>query len=183
MQHPVHPPATLARFVVRRLIATTLVLAGVPAAAADARFLDGGLAGPATPRFPIAGDWEWGGPDTHFGDRGGAHDGEDVMSDCGTPLVAAAPGRVAVVDDDGAAGHHLVVRGDREDHVYMHLNRAPRFAVGDRVAAGQRIGAVGRSGNASACHLHFEIWTAPGWFRGRARDPRPELAKWARASS
>ncbi len=152
---------------------------GALPAAADARYYEGGFQPSPDRVFPIAGPWEWGGPSTHFGDRGGAHDGEDVMSPCGTPLVAAAGGRVAVVDSDGAAGHHLVVRGDHGDHVYMHLARAPRFRVGEPVAAGQRIGTVGRSGNASACHLHFEVWTKPGWFRGgRARDPRPDLERW-----
>jgi murein DD-endopeptidase MepM/ murein hydrolase activator NlpD len=159
----------------------TLVVAALPAAA-DARYV-GAAPEPAPARaFPIAGPWEWGGPSTHFGDRGGAHDGEDVMSPCGTPVVAAAEGRVVVADSDGAAGNHLVVRGAHGDHVYMHLERASRLAVGDRVATGRRIGAVGRTGNASACHLHFEIWTAPGWYRGgRARDPRPDLNRWRAA--
>ncbi len=153
-------------------------MAALPAAA-QARYDDGGLAPAPARAFPIAGPWEWGGPSTHFGDRGGAHDGEDVMSPCGTPLVAAAGGRVAIVDDDGAAGHHLVIRGPYGDHVYMHLERAPRVGVGDVVQTGERLGAVGRSGNASACHLHFETWTAPGWFRGgRAVDPRPDLQRW-----
>ena len=135
----------------------------------------------APPPFPIAGAWEWGGPDTGFGDRGGAHDGEDVMADCGTRLVAVKAGRVVRTGSDGAAGHHLVMRvaARGEHHVYMHLQRPPRVRRGDAVGAGQPLGAVGRSGNASACHLHFEIWSAPGWYRGRARDPRPDLERWA----
>jgi len=169
---------------VRRLLATTLLAAALPAAAADARYAATGGAvdapAPAPDRFPIDGDWEWGGPQTHFGDRGGAHDGEDLMADCGTPIVAAAPGRVVVADFHGAAGHHVVIRGDGFDHVYMHLARAPRHGPGDRVRLGERLGAVGRTGNASACHLHFEIWTKPGWYEGgRARDPRPDLKRWS----
>ena len=163
----------------RVLFVTTVVLLVLPAAA-HARFLDGRVAPAPAAVFPIAGPWEWGGPETHFGDRGGAHDGEDVMSDCGTPLVAAEEGRVVVADSDGAAGHHLVVRTDDEEHVYMHLARAPRFSPGDPVATGERIGSVGRSGNASACHLHFEIWKGGGWYRGgKAVDPRPDLRGWA----
>jgi murein DD-endopeptidase MepM/ murein hydrolase activator NlpD len=171
--------ATLAHFSMRRVLAVTVALAALPAAA-DARYAGGGGPTPITP-FPIAGTWEWGGPDTGFGDRGGSHDGEDVMAECGTPLVAAAPGRVTLVDNDGAAGHHLVMRvaGSGEHHVYMHLAHRPRVREGDTVTAGQALGAVGRTGNASACHLHFEIWSPPGWYRGKARDPRPDLERWA----
>jgi murein DD-endopeptidase MepM/ murein hydrolase activator NlpD len=155
-----------------------LVPAALPAATADARFLDGRLAAAPARPFPIAGAWHWGGPDTHFGDRGGAHDGEDLMSRCGTPVVAAAAGRVVFVDFDGASGNYLVVRTARGDHVYMHLRAKPRFERGERVDAGDRLGSVGRTGNASACHLHFETWTAPGWYDGgRAVDPRPELRR------
>ncbi len=132
--------------------------------------------------FPIDGRWAWGGPRTGFGERGGGHDGEDVFAACGTPLVAAEGGRVVFTGTEGSAGNYLVVRtaADGEHQVYMHLDRAPRHRQGETVATGERLGAVGRSGNASACHLHFEIWTAPGWYRGgRARDPHRELARWA----
>ncbi|HEX8123664.1 MAG TPA: M23 family metallopeptidase [Solirubrobacteraceae bacterium] len=170
---------TLAHFAVRLLIATTLALAAFPAAA-HARFFDGRTAPPSPRAFPVAGAWEWGGIDTHFGDRGGAHKGEDVMSDCGTPVVAAAAGRVAFVDSGGASGNYLVVRGDDGDQVYMHLLHEVRLDVGDALRAGQRLGSVGRTGNASACHLHFETWSAPGWYHGgEPHDPRPALRRWA----
>jgi murein DD-endopeptidase MepM/ murein hydrolase activator NlpD len=51
--------------------------------------------------------------------------------------------------------------------------------TGDPVRTGQPIGIVGDTGNASACHLHFEIWTAPGWYEGGSPiDPYPYLKKW-----
>jgi murein DD-endopeptidase MepM/ murein hydrolase activator NlpD len=37
------------------------------------------------------------------------------------------------------------------------------------------IGVVGQTGDATACHLHFEIWTAPGWYEGG--DPMPSVGK------
>lgn len=44
-----------------------------------------------------------------------------------------------------------------------------------------RIGAVGRTGNATACLLHFELWSAPGWYEGgSAFDPVPQLKAWDR---
>ena len=54
------------------------------------------------------------------------------------------------------------------------------FKEGDRVYTGQQIGTVGESGNASGCHLHFEIWSAPGWYEGGEflRSVTKELKKW-----
>jgi murein DD-endopeptidase MepM/ murein hydrolase activator NlpD len=132
-------------------------------------------AGEGNGTFPVAGAWQWG--------RGmaGGHDGVDVMSECGTPLIAPEAGKVVITGSHSAAGNYLVIRvPSGEDHVFMHLNAAPSLAKGAAVTAGRQVGAVGRSGNASACHLHFEIWTAPGWYEGgAARDPKPDLERWA----
>jgi len=132
--------------------------------------------------FPIRGTWEFGGEGSHFGDRDGAHKGEDVFAECGVPLAAAEGGKVVFKATHEAAGNYLVIRGAEtgEDHVYMHLQGPASVAKGDTVPTGQVFGAVGQSGNASACHLHFEIWTAPGWYTGgAARDPLPDLKAWA----
>jgi murein DD-endopeptidase MepM/ murein hydrolase activator NlpD len=38
---------------------------------------------------------------------------------------------------------------------------------------------VGDTGNASGCHLHFELWSAPGWYAGgEPFDPLPRLQRW-----
>jgi murein DD-endopeptidase MepM/ murein hydrolase activator NlpD len=123
--------------------------------------------------FPVDGDHHWG--DGFGGGRG--HQGQDVMADCGTPLRAVKDTRVRKVATQAAAGRYVVLHdGDSgDDYVLMHLS-AVGVAVGDRVEAGEKVGEVGRTGDATACHLHFEQWTSPGWYKGgHAEDPRPLL--------
>lgn len=177
------------------LLAAALVVAPADAAAAgpalpeEAPRLEGGgrvepgsvpLADPPPPAparaFPVAGDVTWG---DGFGERPGGHDGVDVLAPCGTPLQAVRAGRVLLRTTDGAAGRHLVLGAGRRQHVYMHLEDVA-VAEGDRVQAGDRLGTVGATGNATTCHLHFEAWEAPGWHQGPARDPEPMLRALAR---
>jgi len=60
----------------------------------------------------------------------------------------------------------------------MHMQSAAIVRKGDRVTTGQRVGRVGDTGRASGCHLHFEQWTAPGWYEGGKRiDTLPLLER------
>jgi murein DD-endopeptidase MepM/ murein hydrolase activator NlpD len=69
------------------------------------------------------------------------------------------------------------------DYVYMHLASAPLVDKGDRVRTGQLIGYVGDTGAASGCHLHFEMWKAPGWYSGGSPfNPLASLLAWDRRS-
>lgn len=126
--------------------------------------------------FPIRG------PHT-YGDGMGAgrdHKGQDVFARCGTPLTAARGGVVKWKAYHGRAGYYLVIDGlgTDVDYAYMHLQRPSHLRKGDRVFTGQRIGSVGDSGNASGCHLHFEMWSG-GWYDGGSpMDPTPELKAW-----
>ena len=133
--------------------------------------------------FPVRGRHDYGGSGAQFGSgRGGrSHQGHDVFAKCGTPMVAARGGRVQYSGYHGAAGNYIVIDGGATgvDYAYMHLASPSAFRAGDRVYTGQRIGEVGDSGNASGCHLHYEMWGAPGWYQGgSAFDPLPSLRAW-----
>jgi len=133
--------------------------------------------------FPIPGPHNFGGASARFGAgrSGHSHQGQDVFAACGERLLAAQSGRVKVEAYQGSgAGHYLVIDGaDGIDYVYMHLLKASWANKGTVVQRGWQIGKVGQSGNASGCHLHFELWTAPGWYSGgRPYDPLPSLLQW-----
>jgi murein DD-endopeptidase MepM/ murein hydrolase activator NlpD len=133
--------------------------------------------------FPVRGAHDFGGPGAGFGSgrAGHSHQGHDVFAACGTPMVAARGGRVKFKQYHAAAGNYLVIDADGTDvdYAYMHLAEPTPFAPGDRVYTGQRIGSVGESGNARGCHLHFELWSEPGWYDGgRPFDPLPSLEAW-----
>ncbi len=134
--------------------------------------------------FPVRGSHSYGSSASRFGAprSGHTHQGQDVAANAGTKLVAVHDGRVAVRQyQAGGAGHYLVIRGaDGSDSVYMHMPRRSFLEPGDRVLAGEAIGAVGSTGASSGPHLHFELWT-PHWYNGgRAYDPLPDLKRWDR---
>lgn len=125
-----------------------------------------------------------------YGDGLGAgrgHEGQDILASCGKKVVAARPGRVRIVDYQASgAGNYVVVKGKdgkKSDYVYMHMLKRPTVREGERVEAGEQIGLVGTTGRSSACHLHFEMWSAPGWYRGGdVVNPKPSLKRWDRKS-
>ena len=133
--------------------------------------------------FPIRGRHDYGSTGSRFGAgrSGHSHQGQDVFAECGTDLVAARGGRVQTRQYHYAAGHYLVIDGKKadEDYAYMHLKKESPRKPGERIHTGQRLGAVGESGNAQGCHLHFELWSAPGWYEGGSPyDPLPSLKHW-----
>ena len=117
-------------------------------------------------------------PMQRFGGPRG-HQGTDNFAACGTPLAAYTKGVVQFTGTHPAAGNYVVIRRPGGgSYAYMHLQAHPDVEVGERVFAGQRLGKVGATGDASECHLHFELWTAPGWQRGGAPiDPGPLLRR------
>lgn len=89
------------------------------------------------------------------------HDGTDFGASCGTPIRAAASGRVIEQYYNRGYGNRVILnngvkRGVSVITTYNHLSR---FAVrsGARVSRGQVIGYVGTTGYSTGCHLHFMV--------------------------
>jgi murein DD-endopeptidase MepM/ murein hydrolase activator NlpD len=131
--------------------------------------------------FPIRGHHDLGRSEANSFGGGRGHQGQDMFARCGTPVIAAQGGKVVFAGYHSAAGQYIVIRGagSGEDYVYMHLRDPSRLQKGDRVATAERIGAVGATGRADGCHLHFELWSEPGWYSGgSAYDPVAKLRAW-----
>jgi murein DD-endopeptidase MepM/ murein hydrolase activator NlpD len=132
--------------------------------------------------FPVAGPHSYG---DGFGvDRGDhIHMGQDIAAAEGTPLVSPRPGVVRAVGSGGAAGNYVVLfdAGRNRSYVFMHLESGSTVvSEGQSVSAGQRIGRVGSTGDATGPHLHFEDWVGAWYAGGHAIDPLPDLRSWDR---
>ena len=90
------------------------------------------------------------------GSRG--HDGIDLRAKEGTPIHAAEAGRVVYAGDEvGDYGKVIVIKHmGRWATVYAH-NRKHLVDEGDFVEKGDAIAEVGKTGNATGPHLHFEV--------------------------
>ena len=131
--------------------------------------------------FPIAGPHDLGRSPTNGFGGGRGHSGQDMFAACGTPVLASQGGRIRKAGYDAVGGNFIVLTEQQTglDAVYMHLANRPRLRTRDTVQTADRIGSVGDTGNADGCHLHFELWTAPGWYAGgEPFDPLPRLERW-----
>lgn len=128
-------------------------------------------------KFPLRGKHEY----AQGLGAGRGHQGQDIIAERGTPIVAARGGEVQVKQYHSAAGYYLVIDGRKtgKDYAYMHMARAGRAKLGGRVKTGEVIGYVDDTGNATTDLLHFELWSSPGWYEGgRVLDPTKPLKTW-----
>lgn len=102
------------------------------------------------------------------------HAGIDIPYPTGTPILAAADGVVAQVGRHAKAGRVITIRhADGHFTRYLHLSRQD-VRVRQQVVGGQRIGALGATGNVTGPHLHFEFFRLEGG-RRRYLDPEPRF--------
>jgi murein DD-endopeptidase MepM/ murein hydrolase activator NlpD len=132
--------------------------------------------------FPVDGPHRYG---DRFGEPrsgGRVHEGQDLPARCGTPLRAARGGRLQARGySDALYGHWALIdgRATDHDHFYAHLVAPTPLRDHARVRTGERIGSVGKTGNARSefCQLHFELWPE-GYRHDRPRDPLASLRRW-----
>lgn len=91
-------------------------------------------------------------------DEGHRHNGIDIVAAQGTPVRAAADGKV-VFSGWGPSGYgRMVIVQHPQGMVTIYAHNEQNYARnGEYVRQGDQVAAVGKSGRASTYHLHFEI--------------------------
>lgn len=89
--------------------------------------------------------------------RSGAHTGLDIACSTGTPIKVVSAGTVTCASYNGSYGNLIKVdHGKGVSTWYAHCSKI-KVKVGQKVSAGDVIGAVGSTGNSTGSHLHLEI--------------------------
>jgi murein DD-endopeptidase MepM/ murein hydrolase activator NlpD len=100
------------------------------------------------------------------------HYGIDLRAPAGAAVRAVTVGRVLFIRRRGAGGLEVEVQHPGFTALYAHLGMVtPALATGARdLAAGEKLGVIGRSGLTYGTHLYFELQ-----LNGQRIDPAPFL--------
>jgi peptidoglycan LD-endopeptidase LytH len=123
--------------------------------------------------------------DTYHQSRSGGriHMATDILALRGTPVLAAAPGRIVKLANGGAGGITIYIAdaSGRYLHYYAHLmGYAPNVKEGLAVQEGDVIGFVGTTGNAppNTPHLHYQVMRSDAnYWNGTPIDVRSFMKK------
>ena len=115
--------------------------------------------------------------------EGRVHNAIDIMSPCGTPVLAATDGTIVKLFQSERGGMTIYQRSpdDKVIYYYAHLKAyADGLSEGHSARRGETLAYVGDTGNAGPgnCHLHFAIWliTDPKrYWDGENVNPYPLL--------
>ena len=184
--------AALRRPVLTRTMASGLLAlsaVGFPGAVAEPaaaeplpayRVLPGKVLRPKPPalRLPVTGYRLTGQCGDHSGLWSSMHTGLDFAAPEGTPLRSISAGVVESAGYNGSYGYKIVVRTAAGTELWYCHESSIRVSPGQRVRAGQIIGAIGSTGNVTGPHLHLEVRPTPGtpvdplaWLRARGLRP------------
>ena len=89
------------------------------------------------------------------------HQGLDIKTRSGVPVIAAADGRVVKIERSGYLGKTIEIdhEGDEFKTLYAHLkDYADGLRVGQKVTRDQIIGYVGNTGRSTGAHLHYGVY-------------------------
>lgn len=170
-------------------VSTLTVAAPTPVPTPPVTAPEGGVPTPAQTVadgavFPVAGTHNFGGPENRYGAArsGHIHEGQDVLTAEGTPVVAPLAGTITSTNfQAGGAGYYVVEHTSIGfDLVFAHCKAASLAVAKEQaVTAGQPLCLAGQTGDATAPHLHFEMWVG-GWYApgGHTIDPLAYLEAW-----
>ncbi len=109
----------------------------------------------------------------------GYHTGIDISNALDTPIQVTADGVVEEAGWMDRYGNGVRIRHtDNQETLYAHMNHV-YVKTGQKVTRGEILGAMGRSGNATGVHLHYEVR-----INGKPVNPQPYLRlqrQWLRA--
>ncbi len=95
-----------------------------------------------------------------FGEK---HKGTDFCASDGTEIVSVCAGSVEEAGFKDDLGNYVIIKGDDgTKYLYAHMLDELMVAAGDEVKKGQKIGAVGNSGNSTGPHLHLGVINTSG---------------------
>ncbi len=100
------------------------------------------------------------------------HSGLDIAADYGSTVRAAGSGTVLFAGwkSNGGGYQVWIAHGSGLYTTYNHMSGVS-VGRGQSVARGQQVGRIGRSGNSSGPHLHFEVWRGMVWNGGTPVNP------------
>ncbi len=189
-----HHASNLTRTAHSSGVATLTVVAPTPAPPAAAPppaapVLEAGVPTPAQTVadgavFPVAGAHSFGDAENRYGAprSGHIHEGQDILTAEGTPVLAPLAGTITwTAYQASGAGYYAVEHtAIGFDFMFAHCKAATLAVSAEQaVSPGSTICQAGQTGDATAPHLHFEMWVG-GWQvkGGHSIDPLPYLEAW-----
>jgi murein DD-endopeptidase MepM/ murein hydrolase activator NlpD len=120
-------------------------------------------------RWPLTGviTGHYGSQRFYNGEARRPHYGVDIAAPAGTAIIAAAPGRVTLAEEDMyfEGGLVFIDHGQGLTSIYMHMGKIS-VTPGMQVQAGMKIGEVGSTGRSTGAHLDWRLQ-----WRGRQLNP------------